>query len=55
VTESIMSPSPPTARLRLFWLVCISFAFSFQLCTRLAAVLAEEVDDFFVICFFGPI
>ena len=30
-------------------------ASSFQFCTRLAAVFAEEVGDLFVFFFFGPI
>ena len=29
---------PPKPRLRLLWLECVSFAFSFQFFTRLAAV-----------------
>jgi hypothetical protein len=34
-----------TAQLRLLWLVCVSFPFSFQFFTRLAAVFTEEVGD----------
>ena len=33
----------------------VSFPFSFQFFTRLAAVFAEEVGDFFLFFFFGPI
>ena len=41
--------TPPTARLRLL-LVVVSFPFSFQFFTRLAAVFAEEVGDCFMPC-----
>ena len=42
--------TPPAPRLRLL-LVVVSFPFSFQFFTRLAAVFAEEVGDFTVIIF----
>jgi hypothetical protein len=38
--------TPPEARLRLLLVVCVSFAFSFQFFTRLAAMFAEEVGGF---------
>ena len=40
------SHTPPTARLQLLCLVGVSFPFSFQFFTRLAAVFAEEVGGF---------
>jgi len=40
-----MAHTPPTPRLRLL-LVVVSFPFSFQFFTRLAAVFAEEVGGF---------
>jgi hypothetical protein len=41
--ESIVTP--PAPRLRLLLVGGVSFAFSFQFFTRLAAVFAEEVGD----------
>jgi len=38
--------TPPAPRLRLSLLVCVSFPFSFQFFTRLAAVLSEEGGGF---------
>ena len=38
--------TPPEARLRLLLVGGVSFSFSFQFLTRLAAVFAEEVSDF---------
>ena len=40
---------------RLLLVVVVSFPFSFQLFTRLAAVFAEEVDCFGAFVFYGPI
>jgi hypothetical protein len=38
--------TPPEARLRLLLVGGVSFSFSFQFLTRLAAVFAEEVGGF---------
>jgi hypothetical protein len=52
LTQSIHIP--PAPRLRLL-LVCVSFPFSLQFFTRLAAVFAEEVGGFGVFESDGPI
>ena len=47
--------TPQPARLRLLLVVVVSFPFSFQFITRLAAVFAEEGDDFWFFKLDGPI
>ena len=47
--------TPPKAQLRLLLVVGVSFPFSFQFFTCLAAVFAEEVGDCFLFCLFGEI
>ncbi len=46
--------TPPAPRLRLL-LSVVSFPFSFQFFTRLAAVFAEEVGGFGLVAFDGKI
>jgi hypothetical protein len=50
-----LTHTPPSARLRLLLVGGVSFQFSFQFFTRLAAVFAEEVGNFGLLLFFGSI